>query len=459
SLSSLNAWNQLLSPIGGKPQFWNMHNMTTPMPYSVNPNLTGNGAGNANDQISAIQNAADTWNNQGNANFQFQYQGQTNIINLANDGVNIIAGRTDCVLALGQCLCASTTNGKVSAFSDQTQVLNTGEILEKDIILCDNNFNFFASANSNATPGSFELDAWGLLVHELGHNLGLGHPFDATPSQNVCSVMQQGWFSQQNCGWNWNETNKRNLASDDIVGIQGIYGVFDPGFLDDDGDGVPNNADNCQAASNPNQLDTDGDGSGDACDNDDDNDGLTDEEEAAIGSDPTSTDTDEDGLNDYEEHSVYGTNPTAKDSDGDGIDDLKEIELGLNPIMPDNPAVTIIINYLLDDDSDGDGIDDASDNCPNNPNSDQYDFDNDGLGNECDDDLCNTNADCTANQDCLSHKKCFNKCQTKDDCPETMYFGCLGGYGQSNLGYGYCVTEEEAENFFKGILNNVLNPN
>ena len=44
-----------------------------------------------------------------------------------------------------------------------------------------------------------------------------------------------------------------------------------------DGDGVPDDTDNCVSVSNSDQLDTDGDGTGDACDLDDDDDGFPDE--------------------------------------------------------------------------------------------------------------------------------------------------------------------------------------
>jgi hypothetical protein len=40
----------------------------------------------------------------------------------------------------------------------------------------------------------------------------------------------------------------------------------DPGFHDEDGDGLPDGCDNCPTTANPTQLDTDGDGVGDACD-------------------------------------------------------------------------------------------------------------------------------------------------------------------------------------------------
>jgi hypothetical protein len=46
--------------------------------------------------------------------------------------------------------------------------------------------------------------------------------------------------------------------------------------LDGDGDGVPDDADNCPSNPNPDQANADGDSDGDACDADDDNDGVAD---------------------------------------------------------------------------------------------------------------------------------------------------------------------------------------
>ena len=49
---------------------------------------------------------------------------------------------------------------------------------------------------------------------------------------------------------------------------------------DADGDGIPDNGDNCPSAVNPGQADFDGDGQGDACDPDDDNDNVNDGDDA-----------------------------------------------------------------------------------------------------------------------------------------------------------------------------------
>ena len=64
---------------------------------------------------------------------------------------------------------------------------------------------------------------------------------------------------------------------------------------DDDNDGVPDGADNCQGTATGETGDLDADGQGDGCDPDDDGDGLPDAAEAAFGTNPRAADTDGDG--------------------------------------------------------------------------------------------------------------------------------------------------------------------
>lgn len=121
------------------------------------------------------------------------------------------------------------------------------------------------------------------------------------------------------------------------------------GVTDSDGDGVPDQGDNCPEDENPGQEDTDGDGIGDACD------------DANGGTDP---DPDPD-----------------TDTDGDGVPDGEDN-------CPDTPADEA--------DEDGDGCGDVTqDNCPDT-NNDQTDSDGDGVGDACDgcpDDAAETDAD------------------------------------------------------------------
>jgi len=61
----------------------------------------------------------------------------------------------------------------------------------------------------------------------------------------------------------------------------------------------------------------------------------------------------------------------------------------LNPfttaiVSPANIETLTGISTTLQLDSDGDGIPDSTDNCPNTPNPNQNDIDNDGIGNACD---------------------------------------------------------------------------
>jgi Thrombospondin type 3 repeat len=107
---------------------------------------------------------------------------------------------------------------------------------------------------------------------------------------------------------------------------------------DGDGDGVPDDEDNCPLVSNPDQTDTDGDGQGDACDADDDGDGVPDDEDNCL----------------------LLANPDQTDTDGDGQGDA------------------------CDADDDGDGVPDDEDNCPLLANPDQADVDEDGIGDACD---------------------------------------------------------------------------
>lgn len=67
----------------------------------------------------------------------------------------------------------------------------------------------------------------------------------------------------------------------------GLVDFADPTCANDlDGDGVPNNLDNCPSAPNPNQADADGDGQGDLCDN------------CPTQSNPGQQDSDNDGIGD-----------------------------------------------------------------------------------------------------------------------------------------------------------------
>jgi hypothetical protein len=107
---------------------------------------------------------------------------------------------------------------------------------------------------------------------------------------------------------------------------------------DSDGDGIPDNKDNCPSRVNPKQVDIDHDGLGNACDPDDDNDGIA----------------------DSSDNCPSIPNPKQADRDNDGLGD---------PCDPDD---------------DNDGIKDRVDNCHFIANTDQSNRDGDRKGDACD---------------------------------------------------------------------------
>jgi len=126
-----------------------------------------------------------------------------------------------------------------------------------------------------------------------------------------------------------------------------VYGT-DPLNPDTDGDGLSDYDEINVYGTDPLNYDTDGDGLSDGdevniygtdpLDPDTDGDGLTDGEEVnEYYTDPLNPDTDGDGLTDGDEVNVYGTDPLNPDTDGDGFTDGQEIEMGTDPLDPNDP--------------------------------------------------------------------------------------------------------------------------
>ena len=119
---------------------------------------------------------------------------------------------------------------------------------------------------------------------------------------------------------------------------------------DNDGDGIPDNKDNCKNDYNPNQEDSDGDGIGNACDPDNDNDEMSDDWEREHGLDPNYDDTNEDpdgdALTNLEEYK-HKTDPNNRDTDGDGFSDGYEVENGFDPTDPEDHPTSIWPMFFL----------------------------------------------------------------------------------------------------------------
>ena len=175
---------------------------------------------------------------------------------------------------------------------------------------------------------------------------------------------------------------------------------------DIDGDGVLNDDDTCDFLANPDNIDTDGDGDGDVCDTDDDADDVLDADDNCPlvanadqlntdadpedGGDVCDDDDDNDGLSDSDDNCALIANPAQADLDADGKGDACDDDIDGDGIT--NSADPCPLDAVLTDseacvDTDGDGAPDAMDNCPMVTNPDQADLDGDRLGDACDGDI------------------------------------------------------------------------
>lgn len=133
---------------------------------------------------------------------------------------------------------------------------------------------------------------------------------------------------------------------------------------DSDGDGVPDERDNCPNTPNSGQSDSDGNGVGDVCDKPTSLPPTPEPTQAPIV--PTSEPT--------------AVPPTAVPPTDEPPPPTPEPPSAIPPTdVPPEPT-----SAPMPQDGDGDGVPDATDNCPGVTNPDQADDDSDGIGNACD---------------------------------------------------------------------------
>ncbi len=171
--------------------------------------------------------------------------------------------------------------------------------------------------------------------------------------------------------------------------------------IDTDGDSIIDSQDNCPVIANKGQWDKDGDGIGNACDEDIDGDGYSNVAEEIAKSlvwdaksvPPLPNDWDVDGILNDVDNCISVYNPGQWDKDGDRIgnecdwdidndtySNRFEVKLGSQTYNASDTPVG-------HDDWDGDGIANEQDNCPLIKGQAQWDNDQDGQGNKCDDDV------------------------------------------------------------------------
>jgi hypothetical protein len=152
-----------------------------------------------------------------------------------------------------------------------------------------------------------------------------------------------------------------------------LYGSYDIRVTpppDNDGDGVPDEIDNCPGTPNPGQEDADSDGIGDICD---------------ACPDDSNNDEDQDGVCGDIDNCPTEANPDQLDTDGDGDGNVCDSDDDDDGVLDESDNCRVHANAGQAN-SDADTHGDACDNCPNDDNEDQADDDGDMIGNVCDPD-------------------------------------------------------------------------
>jgi hypothetical protein len=146
--------------------------------------------------VSALQAGMNDWNTQGASPFRFNYGGQVRDTTTQNDGRNVVLFRNE-------------SNGGSIAYTYSWWDASN-RLIDSDMIIYDPGYTYFAfdgTCNSNNGYGVYLHD---LSTHEFGHMLGLSH------STDPAATMYAGYAA---CS-----TAYRSLESDDIAGIQALYG-------------------------------------------------------------------------------------------------------------------------------------------------------------------------------------------------------------------------------------------
>lgn len=131
-------------------------------------------------------------------------------------------------------------------------------------------------------PTSYPTD-WQILVSDDG--ITFNEVFATTEPRCRTETLKlyTGWWipsCSHSASFSSVEARYVRYIFDDSTLFDGMHGmaveieVFSALITDEDGDGIPNNQDNCQFVANADQKDVDGDGYGDLCDDDSDGDGV-----------------------------------------------------------------------------------------------------------------------------------------------------------------------------------------
>jgi len=163
--------------------------------------------------IPAIEAGANEWTNLEACYFVFQRGANTNVSQVANDGVNLVYFDMQGV---------NFSDPNVIAFSSTfTTTVGGYQAVGSDLIWNGRDF----TPGINGEPNKMDLRS--VITHEFGHHLGLNHagqPPSPTSGSNGCGPLNQSavmWYA-----YSRGDTSKRHLTLDDAMGAISLYPVW-----------------------------------------------------------------------------------------------------------------------------------------------------------------------------------------------------------------------------------------
>jgi hypothetical protein len=163
--------------------------------------------------IPAIEAGANEWTNLEACYFVFQRGANTNVSQVANDGVNLVYFDMQGV---------NFSDPNVIAFSSTfTTTVGGYQAVGSDLIWNGRDF----TPGINGEPNKMDLRS--VITHEFGHHLGLNHagqPPSPTSGSNGCGPLNQNavmWYA-----YSRGDTSKRHLTLDDAMGAISLYPVW-----------------------------------------------------------------------------------------------------------------------------------------------------------------------------------------------------------------------------------------
>ena len=170
--------------------------------YRINANFVDSAAGNSAAQIAALQAGADSWNQQAQIPFSFNYLGTTSVSTVAYDGTNaVFYSGSDGGGALAVCYYWS-----IGGFTQQFDI----QFFDRWDAAPGGVYDFVWATN----PTSTQFDIQSVAAHEFGHALGLDHS----------AVLAATMYPSASPG----TTALRTLDADDVTGAQSLYGADVP---------------------------------------------------------------------------------------------------------------------------------------------------------------------------------------------------------------------------------------